>query len=333
MYVNLKNGVPGKCALLIVGFAMLCISAVATPRGGPPRRRAMDLINAHLNEIKTGKRLTELELETCTFDAEAIQSLEKMPSLESLLISGSDMTQDSFLRLLHLKLKRLHLSGAFYGDCLKGIGTMSSLKELYFDCREPPIPPQYTTLIADAVHLRNLGSLESLHLSIYHGKHVCTDFQELELTPSSFKSLRSLSIQDIEILDFKELSILPSLRSLRYSKSGNSDLKNISFLKSMTSLSLANVSVTPEGMQEMSTLKTLEDLHLRRVSLSSYSELRDLRVLKALRLDECRIDAEGLKHLSRLKSLTTLEFRLCGDITAADLQSLRKAMPHCDIRK
>ena len=133
----------------------------------------------------------------------------------------------------------------------------------------------------------------------------------------------------------KELADLKSLQSLALGGSRVTDagLKELAGLKGLRTLYLDRTRITDAGLKDLARLESLRSLCLSDTQVTD-AGLKDLAGLKGLRelyLDHTQVTDAGLKDLAGLRSLQTL--RAGGKVTDAGLKELRKALPHCEIRR
>jgi hypothetical protein len=183
---------------------------------------------------------------------------------------------------------------------LENLEDLPALRDL--DCRGTKITG------AGLRHLRGLSKLETLDLSFS------------ELTDAGLENLRDL----------------PRLRKLglnrtKITDTGSRHLKHLAELKE---LDLSETRITGISMNDLSGLRHLTSMCLNdtKVSDGGLEQIAGLRQLEELSLERTEITDRGLEHLKKLTNLKVLDlyFNYPG-VTDAGIESLRRALPKCEI--
>lgn len=156
------------------------------------------------------------------------------------------------------------------------------------------------------VHLRRLGSLETLHL----GAGVLTDAGLVHLEP--LYKLRELAISgDVTDAGLKSLSGLREVRNLFYLRASlkGDGLKHLAGLRHLAYLFLDRSTITPKALAALPPLPALAHLSLGDESLTDAHlvNLRTLPVLRSLDLHNTTITGKTLSHLARHPKLCELD--------------------------
>jgi len=184
------------------------------------------------------------------------------------------------------------------------------------------------------------------------------DLQEIP-RPGDLLSLRSLNLSDRDIgdEDLVKLRVLQSLKYLYLSGCPVTDdgMRHIATLSSLKWLYLGQTKITSRGLRYLKGLRNLEVLGLNDNAMDDRTPgyLLGLNRIEKLYLSGTRITDRGLSQLAKLGSLRKLY--LSRKVTEAGLRvqreakgsyqyreespglsqkaidSLRKAMPHCEI--
>ncbi len=166
---------------------------------------------------------------------------------------------------------------------------------------------------------------------------------ESRITGEGMKHLNGLeNLQTIMIdgcqaneLGFTNLSRLKNIEEVVIIGLGVTDanLDHIGEIPNLRRLTLWNTNISDHGLRHLRELNRLEFLNLNspRLGDPGLVHLKTLTTLKAIHLEGTAISECGIMHLKDLPNLKKISsFR--NAITEDGVESLRKAMPSCDIR-
>lgn len=178
-----------------------------------------------------------------------------------------------------------------------------------------------TELSCSDTLVRDLSPLEGMRLRVLR----CANTNVSDLSP-----LRAMPLERLELSWTKTSSLGPlagmKLRHLGAEATRVGDLSPLKGAK----LTLLNVSNTV--VADLSPLRDMELalLHAARTPVSDLSPLREMP-LQVLNCDGTQVDDRALRHLEGCKRLTHV---LVQDTraTAAGIDRLKKALPHCKVR-
>lgn len=231
-----------------------------------------------------------------------IAAAGKLPGLQVLICTGSDVTDDALAGLKgHARLERLDATArSAIGDSgAEILATIPNLVELNLEKSE----------ISDAAyaHFAKLKKLKRLRAPFTKtsdvGLKALADSTQLELL--DFRDCTGVSDEGILALDK-----LTKMRSFKVwgRQITDESLKVIGKMTSLASLGLQDTLVTGDGGQ-LAGLTRLTDLDVFRstfsdAGLKSVSAASGMKVLK---LRDCQVTPEGLKVLAQFKNLERLD--------------------------
>ena len=146
------------------------------------------------------------------------------------------------------------------------------------------------------------------------------------VTHVRFKPGNDFRDDDVPLL--KSLTKIKTLDLSRTKISGahisNAGLKELSRLKDLTVLNLAETSIGDSGLKEIRELKNLTtlDLDTTQITDAGLKEIKGLKSLTTLKLGSTQITDAGLKEIRGFKNLTDLELYRT-KITDAGLKEIR----------
>ena len=235
-------------------------------------------------------------------NAELIAAAGKLPGLQILICTGSDVNDAALLGLKgHARLERLDAtSRSAIGDEGAAIlATVTNLIEVNLEKSE----------ISDAAypHLAKLKNLKRLRAPF---------------TKTSDVGLKALANStQLELLDFRDctgvsdegilaLEKLTKMRSFKVwgRQVTDASLKVIGTMTNLASLGLQDTRVSGDG-GELAALKKLTDLDVFRSTFSDagLKSVAGATGMKTLKLRDCQVTPEGLKVLSEFKNLERLD--------------------------
>jgi hypothetical protein len=211
----------------------------------------------------------------------------------------------------------------------------------------------------DAIGISVLAKLPYLR-SVVTGDLSCSQVRCL----AELRQLQELSLYapDAGADELKVLATLPRLRSLTFGnivlKEGHlkelagfhhlvhldlsgcdgltdAKVKQIAAFKQLTSLGLANTTVTNAGLAELPSLERLETLNLHHcfnLTGRGLKELARCPRLQNLYLCGCtRLSDADIRELGGLKHLRQLDLRLCERLSQKAIDDLQSKLPECKI--
>lgn len=272
---------------------------------------------AHLSHLK---ELISLELRLAW--PTRLNFLSTLTNLTSLNLSRSPIENDDLLPLLQLsKLINLKLNHCEH-ITEKGLENLKSLELISLGVNGTRISYQGLDHLLGFINLRSLNLKKSPTIT-------AASLEKLQsLTQLNFLNLsRCLYLKDPG-LEFLNFSHLTSLKLNRCFISGwgfkGAELPNL------TSLSLAENSISDSSLENFLPLSKLSSLNLSKCKfLRNCGEitLNKFTSLISLNLSECNIPDEGLLNLRTLVNLTHLNLSGCSSITDDGLIQLLKELP------
>ena len=172
-----------------------------------------------------------------------------------------------------------------------------------------------------------------------------------ELTKADLEKVKYLDLSSNQLTELpKGLGKLTQLEELRLGKNQLTSLKGLEKLTQLEQLSLGFNQLT-EVPKELEKLTQLKDLNLEGNKLTNLKGLEKLTQLTLLSLRENQlIDVKGLENLTQLEELQLDDNQLTDvkglekltqlsivtlednpDLTKAQIDELKKALPNCDI--
>ncbi len=173
--------------------------------------------------------------------------------------------------------------------------------------------------ISDLSALKELKQLARLSLS----NNKITDVSVLK----ELKQLTNLELQDNQISDLSPLKGLKQLRDLRLFNNKITDMNALKELTQLTYLNLHNNQIS--DVSALKELKQLARLSLSNNKITDVSVLKELKQLTNLELQDNQIS--DLSPLKELKQLRDLRLFNNPDLTKAQIDELKKALPKCEI--
>jgi hypothetical protein len=304
--------------------------------------RALDLslcsglTDVGLAYLRSLSALQALDLSCDRVTAAGLKHLRSLSSLQLLVMEECYGVTDAGLQhlcsLTALRTLRLNGCEELTDAGLKHLASLSALQELDLQgCEE----------LTDAglKHLASLSSLQSLWLA---GGERVTDAGLAHLCLlTSLEWLWLAGCEQVTDVGLRQLCSLSSLQALCLqgcSQVTDAGLAHLSSLPTLQSLWLTRcVQVTDAGLAHLRGLTSLQELNLEgceQVTDAGLAHLRSLSALERLNLDECKqLTGAGLVQLCSLSALQSLTLSGCDRVTQAGLQSIRQALPRCDISR
>ena len=247
------------------------------------------------------------QLEKDITDWISVGELQMFQGLKDLMIDGASYEPSEVMQLPDLE--RLTLGQAYEFADFSVFSRMPNLSELTLDGSIESLDG------VEQLHLRKLG-LYSTDISDFSALSALDGLEELELNYNEYlynldfltgmDSLRALSIEDQEELDFSALHNMPQLEHLSVE---DSEIKRMQFLSGMTGLksftSCDNNALLE--LPELSGCTMLEELTLDADELKSIPSLSDLPNLRVLNL----LNADDLSALTGAVSLEEIGLYYC----------------------
>jgi Leucine-rich repeat (LRR) protein len=278
------------------------LRTLTTYRGG--------ITDQALGQLKTVTSLRHLELEVSPVTDEGLQALVRLTHLEVLLLRHLPVTDAGLETVARLPaLKKLSL------DSLKitpaGILALrdAPIEELtWWDEHRPRLA--YLPFVKQMKHLKRL-ELSSLYVGDDAAEHL-----------REMRSLEALNVYDHRLSDagLRKLTELTNLRELNLSLGyeqyrrdyqdpfSERDLEQLTRLKELRALGLANTAVTDAGLRQVAKLTQLRQLGLggTKVTAAGLATLGALPHLESLDITDTAAQAEPQIDLRMLKGLKTV---------------------------
>ena len=186
----------------------------------------------------------------------------------------------------------------------------------------------FTKLQSLGLSLNNISDISALsgltNLTILNLDHnQISDISAL----SKLTNLENLYLDHNQISDINALSGLTNLIDLSLWKNQINDISTLSGLTNLTQLDLSYNQIS--DISALSGLTNLKYLYLEENQISDISALSELKNLDALWIYENQIS--DISSLSKLINLTDLNLS-DNPIPESDIDSLKSALPNCDIR-
>jgi Leucine-rich repeat (LRR) protein len=273
--------------------------------------KTLEVSNNQLTDVKGLEKLTQLEnLELYRNKLTNVNGLEKLTQLEKLYLGGNQLTKLPEGMENLTQLKTLWLNDNKLTD-VKGLEKLTQLKVLYLGDNQ----------LTDVKGLEKLDQLTRLDLS----KNQLTDVKGLE----NLTQLTSLSIGGNQLTKMPEgLENLTQLKTLRLGNKQLTSVKGLEKLTQLTELYLTYNQLTevPKELEKLTKLKVLE---LRNNQLTDMKGLEKLTQLT--RLDLIYNKLTSVNDLEKLTQLRRLSLQGNPDLTKAQIDELKKALPKCTI--
>ncbi|HIE97458.1 MAG TPA: hypothetical protein EYG03_30185 [Planctomycetes bacterium] len=263
------------------------------------------LSSVNLTSIET------LKLNDCSWvDDDLLLLLQKFSTLQTLEVSGSQITDDGINRLLQLpKLRWLNLSGCegIGTDSLRVLSGVSNLKSLTMSGNNLSVEA--------AFRFQKVCPLTTLYIPLTEFPEMAPILERAQRAEATVfcRGIHSLRVHDDTGVDYSVLKRFPGLRTLQLTGSGF-NVQTMSFLadmKQLDHLQLGGKNVTDDSIQHLSGAINLTWLDLSGTSVTDAGvvHLLPLTKLRQLDLSGTDITADGLQLVSRLKDLQYLEVR------------------------
>lgn len=136
-----------------------------------------------------------------------------------------------------------------------------------------------------------------------------------KITAEMIASIESLSLQNRDVADFRDLAMFTGLKTLTLESVGIGDIAALAGMRNLEELKLINVPI--------SSIKPLEGLNLREIEISD-TKVRDLKpLMKMAGLTSLRVDRSKVEALPDLSG-TSLRFLYLNGNSISDVASLAK---------
>ena len=281
-----------------------------------------------IGSIDVLKNLTNLkQLNLSGNQFKDISMLKGLVNLESIDLGYNEISDISALKNL-TNLKQLNLGNNKVSD-ISALENLNNLQELnlgYVSSGGNPVPVLKVNYneISDISALKNLDNLQTLNLG-------CTKVNDISAL-SGLSNLQALDLSDNKISDISgvvsALKKLSNLKSLNLSNNEISDISKMNELTNLQTLYLYNNKIS--DISELKGLINLQELNLTSNQISDISGLKGLTNLKMLDLSYNQIsDVSVFENLRDLRWLALFN----NPISEADIQSLKNALPSCEINE
>ena len=149
-----------------------------------------------------------------------------------------------------------------------------------------------------------------------------------ELTKADYEKVTRMNLENNQLTDVKGLEKLTKLTWLRLYDNKLTSVKGLEKLDQLTELNLHGNKLT--SVQGLEKLTELRELYLGNNQLTSVKGLEKLTQLTRLSLADNQLT--DVKGLEKLTQFLTLSLQWNPDLTKAQIDELKKALPNCDIR-
>lgn len=289
-----------------------------------------------------------------------LSPLTELTELKNLTLTGNQITDISALSALK-KLSFLHLGGNWVAD-LSPLAGLKELKTLYLDGNPvDDFTPLYGLKNLRTLSLQGIAvgsnALEALREALPDCSIFCDNIleepKEITLGGIRFPSdVTELDLSGRDITDLGALSDCAALTKLDLSHNRISDLAPLAGLKELTWLSLWDNRIEDirplltlpklryldldgnriTDIETLGELPTLEELWLGGNRPASFEPLERLSKLRRLGLNDTGFGDNHLEILKGLAALDELNLEDNEAFTAAGLEQLQSALPHCTVK-
>ncbi len=268
--------------------------------GVPESRTDTVATVAHLSKLNSlQETLNTISLRNCECSLDVVPYLAKLLTLQSVELSGTDVTDSDLKAFAKLPLTELALSRTAITD--EGVGNLAAMPTL----RKLQLSRTQVT-VGCLDHLGNLPELIEVDLP----NELFTD----ENLPSlvQLSSLKSLDLGGSKVTDMGLVSLgkMENIESLDLESCPITDsgLVALTSLPNLRTLGLRYTAIGDDGMKHLEPLTQLESLDLNSTMVTSagLESISKLTQLKKLELDSTKITNDGIPHLLSLKNLEYL---------------------------
>lgn len=269
---------------------------------------ALDLSRAHdldrclpklEQQLKNLPHLTTIDAHDRLMGDVGLEVLLRLPHLESLNVSGTQVTGKGLIRL----------------------GEISRLRELELPDVREDVDPRWLTSLGRLTELRRLRLPWWL------------PSRKLAAPLAKLRKLRELSIGYLNEDTLQVFRGLPDLESLALRIDVlDAGAETLCSLPRLRSLMLVCSTLRPNALQALGRLARLEtlELHGPRTAIDDWQWLAGLRELRHLAWHNTTLDDEALDQLARLDQLETIYLNVSG-LRDAGIARLKAALPKCAI--
>lgn len=314
-----------------------------------------NLIDAHSfkNISRDLKKLESLRFSSTypIFFDELMSSLSEIKSLKSVELVGRLEVSNADERLLLDNLEVFNLNHSTnLSASLFSMLFLPHLKELQINgCNRgeglsswdfSSLAPQLRSLaISDYKTYPNISSLAA-NTSLQELQIKNAHFSKDELEQLNWVSLPSLRVVDLSGATLSKLNYTyfsPNLEKLFLINAHikPSDIKNISNLQHLHTLSLSGTDISKTALKHFQNLSSLRRLDLSHTPLrdANFELLSNLSLLEELNVSSTSLTVADLEKLALLKQLKILDVRNLKNtnITEAHLNKLAAELPNCQI--
>ncbi len=213
-----------------------------------------------------------------------LEPIEQLVNLEAVDCSYSFIKDLSSLTKLP-KLRELNIGYTNVKD-LSPIASAANLRKLTCSGLK----------INNLEEIANLTQLEELDLFE-------TEMKDGYQSVAAFVNLKSLSVDDTQILDLAPISGLKNLEKLAFSNTKITDISPVSSLKNLKSLVMSNTKVT--DLAPLKKLKQLVYLNINENKVSDLSSLKKLKKMEVMYFSNTLVgDLQPLAKMKSLKEIT-----------------------------
>lgn len=350
---------------LLAGWLLFAQGCSRTPVAAPAAKPAAKTVaaddaasvqavaEAGAKATKNGNgSITTVDFRGTTVSADALAGLAGLPTLSSLLLSETNVTDEHMAVVGKLaSLTNLDLRGCEVTN--KGIaelGGLSNLKALRLSGKNGKTDvtddametiaklPKLKVLALD--FLKFAGGSEGLDKlvnqpemsELYIGNTLVND-ESLQVIVARFPKLKKLRAAASQVSNegLRQIANMSSLEELDLSENSqifDDGLVHLASMKQLKKLNLWRVQITDEGVKHLAGLSNLTWLNLDNVAYLSDEGLvylKDMQSLKFLHLGSTAITDDGLHHLQTLTSLDDLKVTRTG-VTEEGVAELQKSL-------
>lgn len=226
---------------------------------------------------------------------------------------------------------------AFTEADFKTLGSFTTIKDLTISGKT--ITDSTLALLTGLTELERLSS-DGIQLTDAGFRHF-TAFQKLKSLSFFHPAFRS---KEFTGSGLAHLKALPNLEKLTFagSTTGDTAMEAIGQLTQLKEFRTWHTAQTQAGNAQLLKLTQLTGLRIGQrlpewgkntpISFdeSTLEVLAQLKTLESLELTEARLSAKIIPHLQALPNLTQLKIETV-DISGADLEAVRAALPHCKV--
>ena len=276
--------------------------------------------------------LNLLDLSDTDMTSACFATLSRLPNLEKLIINGIDVAPHDLVALQCQWLTQLTMLDVKLAlNDLVVLDGLPNLQILQLGSGDQQVESRF-----DDACLEKIGSVKDLkHLTLIGTQITDAGLVHLRLANGlEIVELSGCQITDIGLQQFT--ADHPNLIGLGIDGSEVTDegVRSLSQLDRLVSLGIAGCNeLGPAGFANVAKLKSLESLHLHETAFSDSDvpQFSDHTSLKHLVIKHTSVSDAAIEHMGQMKSLQVLEVEGT-KITPDGIARLRAALPNCDVR-